>query len=79
MKVSEAQYELFRKGMADIREKFEFLDYKIGDAPMTRRFMRSINNLCSDMMQMYYEEIKDEKDKALDYEIARRFKEKRNG
>lgn len=78
MRVTEEQYELFRKEVADIREKFDFLDGRLGDAPMTRRFMRSINNLCSDMMQMYYEEIKDEKDKALDYEIARRFKEKRN-
>ena len=79
MRVTDAQYELFRKGIADIREKFEFLDYKIGDAPMTRRFMRSINNMCSDLMQMYFEEIKGEEEKAVDREIARRFKEKKNG
>lgn len=78
MKVTDEQYETFCKSISDVRDMFSKLEHKIGNVPMTIRFMRAIDNLCSDLSQMYFEEIKGKEEKNLDREIANIFKEKKD-
>lgn len=75
MRVTNEQYETFCETIYDIRNKLSKLEYKIGDVPMTIRFMRAVDQLYSDLSQMYFAEIKGEEEKAVDREIVRRFKE----
>ncbi len=58
MKVKESEYEFFRETMLDIRDTLDRMQSKIGDAPMTIAFIRSVNNMLADVAQMYYKEVK---------------------
>ena len=58
MKVTEEEYELCRKTIEDMRNTLFKLDRHIGKVPMTIKFMRAINNLLGELLQMYYEECK---------------------
>lgn len=73
MKVTDEQYETFCKTIYDVRDMFSKLEHKIGNVPMTIRFMRAVDNLCSDLSQMYFEEIKGKEEKNLDREISALF------
>ena len=64
MKVTDEQYETFCETIHDIRGKLSKLEYKIGDVPMTIRFMRAVDQLCSDLSQMYFAEIKGKEEKG---------------
>ena len=77
MKVSENQYDNFKIEMSEIQERLERLETKIGNVPMTIRFIRSLQNTLSDIMQMYFEEIKDSEEKALDEKILKAIKDSR--
>lgn len=74
MKVSDEQYETFCKTIYSIRDTLSRLEHKIGNVPMTIRFMRAVDQLCSDLSQMYFEEIKGNEEKAMDRKIAGMFK-----
>lgn len=56
MKVTEEQYNLCRNTIEDIRNTLFKLDGHIGNVPMTIRFMRAVNNLLGELLQMYYAE-----------------------
>lgn len=75
MRVTDEQYELFREVTSEAKDKLQRIEYKIGDVPMTIRFLNTVQNILSDVQQMYYEEIKDQKDKAFDSECARKISE----
>lgn len=56
MKVTEEQYKLCRDTIEDMRNTLFKLDGHIGKVPMTIRFMRAINNLLGELLQMYFTE-----------------------
>ena len=56
MKVTDEQYNLCRETIEDIRNTLFKLDGHIGNVPMTIRFMRAINNLLGELLQMYFAE-----------------------
>ena len=70
MKVTDEQYETFRKSISDVRDMLSKLERKIGNVPMTIRFMRAIDQLYSNLSQMYFEEIKGKEEKDFDREIS---------
>lgn len=74
MKITDEQYEAFCETIYNIRVTLSKLEHKIGNVPMTIRFMRAVNQLCSDLSQMYFEETKGKEEKDLDRKIASVFK-----
>ena len=70
MRVTDEQYNYFRNETAELKDRLEQMEVRVGDVPMTVRFIRSIDNLVSDMQQMYFEEIKGDKEKKLDAQVA---------
>ena len=75
MKVTKEQYETFRDITSRIRDEFWKLDNRkiIGNVPMTSRFIHCVDNMISELMQIYFEEIKGDEEKELDRYTASLF------
>jgi hypothetical protein len=75
MKVTQEQYEAFRDTTSRIRDEFWKLDNRktIGNVPITSRFIHCVDNMISELMQVYFEEIKGDEEKELDRYTARLF------